>query len=100
MSDYDMETTIQLPDEEDVDVLIDFVVTSWGSPGRGPSWSSPGDPPEPAEFEILQINRLDNNLDITDEAKELSKEYWDKIVDLVFQRVCEIDEDRTYGPDD
>jgi hypothetical protein len=100
MNTYDMETTIQLPDEEDVDVYIEFEVTSWGSPGCGPSFSSPGEPPDPPEFGITKVVRADNNEDITNLVEELPREYQQKIDELVFQRVCEIDEDRAYGPDD
>lgn len=100
MTSYDMETTIQLPDEEDVDVYIEFEITSWGSPGCGPSLTYPGDPPEPPEFDIIKVERLDNNEDITDEVMNMSDADLQKVYELVFQRVCEIDEDRAYGPDD
>lgn len=103
MSTYDMETTIQLPNEEDVDVLIEFEVTHWGSPGCGPSLSYPGDPPEPAEFYITKVARLDgskeaaqldDDRDITTEVDALPDEWRQKIEDLVFNRVCDIAEDR------
>lgn len=92
MSTYDMETTIQLPDEEDVDVLIEFEVTHWGSPGCGPSLSYPGDPPEPAKFYITKITH--DGVDITTEIDALSDKWREKIEDLVFGRVCDIAEDR------
>lgn len=99
---YDMETTIQLPDEEDVDVYIEFEVTSWGSPSCGPSLTYPGDPPEPPEFDIIRIERFyadgENapGEDITHIFNTLSEEYHQKIWELVFQRVCEIEQDRSY----
>lgn len=95
---HDLETTIQLLDEEDVDVLIEFEVTSWGSPGCAPSLSYPGDPPEPAEFYITKVIR--DGADITTEIDALPDDYRQKIEHLVFERVCEIEEDRAYGPDD
>lgn len=96
MNTYDMETTIQLPDEEDVDVLIEFEVTHWGNGGTPPSLEYPGDPPEPAEFYITKVIRDDDGRDITTEVDALPNEYRRKIEDLVFDRVCEIDEDRGY----
>lgn len=93
---YDMETTIQLPDEEDVDVYIEFEVTHWGSSGCGPSLTYPGDPPEPAEFNIVKIKRLDTDADITDAVESLSSAELQKVYELVFDRVCEIDESRGY----
>ena len=100
MTTYDLETTIQLPDEEDVDVFIEFEVTHWGSPGCAPSLSYPGDPSEPAEFYITKVIRDDTDADITTEVDALPDEYRRKIEELVFDRVCEIDEDRAYGPED
>jgi hypothetical protein len=94
MSTYDLETTIQLPDEEDVDVYIEFEVTHWGSSGVGPSLNYPGDPPEPAEFYIAKVVRLDNEKDITSEVDALPEKSRQKIEELVFNRVCEIAEDR------
>lgn len=99
MSVYDLETTIQLPDEEDVDVLIEFEVTYWGAPGSAPSLSYPGDPPEPAEFYITRVVRADDDRDITTEVDALPDKWRQKIEDLVFDRVCEIAEDLDYGPD-
>lgn len=96
MNTYDFETTIQLPDEEDVDVSIEFEVTSWGSPGVGPSLSYPGDPPDPPEFDIIKVERLDTGADITDKVEALHDEWLRKVYDIVFQRVCEIGEDHSY----
>lgn len=96
MSDYDMETTIQLPDEEDVDVYIEFEVTSWGSLGCGPSLEYPGDPPEPPEFDIIKVVRADTKEDITSTIDGLPREYQRKIDELVFERVCEIAEESYY----
>lgn len=92
MSSYDLETTIQLPDEEDVDVLIEFEVHSWGSPAVGPSFNHPGDPPEPAEFDITAVVRSDNGDDI---PGPWSLATWE----LVADRVYEIDQERGYGYD-
>lgn len=86
---HDLETTIQLPDEEDVDVLIDFTIESWGSPGTGPSFSHPGDPPEGPEFCITKIVRCDSGEDIT---KVVSDD--PMITDAVVERIYEIDESR------
>lgn len=96
---HDLETTIQLPDEEDVEVLIDFTVESWGSPGTGPSWNHPGDPPEGPEFEITKITRCDSDEDILQIIFGLSIEYYRKIDDLVAERIYELDVDRSYYPD-
>ena len=38
-----------------VELTFEVKMTSPGHPGRGPSFSSPGDPPEPPEFEIETI---------------------------------------------
>lgn len=92
MNTYDMETTIQLPDEEDVDVHIDFNVTYWGSPGCGPSFSSPGEPPEGPEFEITGIFRLDDDTDITDNFYKLDDKIKRKVYELVIERIFEIQE--------
>lgn len=94
---YDLETTIQLPNEEDVDVYIEFEVTHWGSPGCGPSWSHPGDPPEPAEFNIVKVTRLDTGTDITSTVEALPADWLRKVEELVFNKVCEIDESRGYN---
>ena len=41
--------------EEEVEITFEFSVTSWGNSGSGPSFSSPGEPPEPPEYEIDRI---------------------------------------------
>lgn len=93
---YDLETTIQLPDEDDVDVLIEFEVEYWGSPGCGPSLTYPGDPPEPPEFYITRVLRSDDGSDITTIVDALPNKHRQKVEELVFERVCEIAEDRYY----
>lgn len=97
MSRYDLETTLQLSYEDDVEVLIEFEVMSWGRPGVRPSLHHPGDPPEPPEFEVINIVRTDNGNDI---IKTLTDDEWDKIHDLIYERIYEIEEDRSYGPED
>lgn len=94
MSSYDMETTIQLPEEEDVDVHIDFEVENWGSPGSAPSLSYPGDPPEGPEFYVTKVSRLDNDTDITDQFEALDDKARQKVEELVFERICEIEQSR------
>lgn len=100
MNTYDMETTIQLPNEEDVDVYIEFEVTNWGSPGCPPSLSYPGDPPDPPEFNIIKVERLDTGADITNEVEGLPDKLRQAFEETVFDRVCDINDDRAYGPDD
>ena len=100
MSTHDLDTTIQLPLEEDVDVYIEFEVTSWGTPGSGPSFYHPGDPPEPVEFHITKVIRDDNEADITAEVQALPDEWLRKVEELVFLEVCEINDDRAYGLED
>lgn len=93
MKHYDTETTIQLPDEEDVDVLVEFTVTSWGSPGTGPSLSHSGDPPEPPEFDITKVTRLDSGEDIT---RSLTNEWSEQLYNIVAEEIYEIDGSRGY----
>lgn len=100
MSTYDLETTIQLPDEDDVDVLIEFEVDSWGSPATPASWNYPGDPGDGPEFGITKVTRLDNGEDITRTIVDLPSAWAEKIGDIVLQCIYEIDQDRGYGYDD
>ena len=46
-----MEASVDIAGQELI-VEYDFTITSHGYPGSGPSFNSPGQPPEPAEFEI------------------------------------------------
>lgn len=95
MSTHDLETTIQLPDEEDVDVLIEFEVSSWPYAGTGPSWNHPGDPPEGPEFDITKIVRSDSGEDITKAVIDDPM-----VTDAVVERIYELDQDRGYSYDD
>lgn len=38
--------------EQNMEVEYDFHITAHGSSGAGPSFGGPGEPPEPAEFDI------------------------------------------------
>lgn len=99
---YDLETTIQLPDEEDVDVAVDFEVTHWGSPGCGPSLSYPGDPPEAPEVEVLKIVRLKDWSKENEQViplDSLTEEEQNKLYEAVMERVYEIEQDRGYDDD-
>ena len=87
---YDFETTIQLPDEEDVDVCIWFEVTYWGHPGSGPALEHPGDPPEGPEFEITKVVRLDTKEDIFFAVCSLPDKWWRPIEEFVYNEIYDL----------
>ena len=46
-----MEASVDIAGQEMI-VEYEFKITSRGYPGCGPSFNSPGEPPEPCEFEV------------------------------------------------
>lgn len=99
MSTHEMETTINLPDEEDVDVTIEFRVDSWGRAATPPSWNHPGDPPEGPEYDIISVVRADNGDNITAVFETMTEAQQQKVWDLVVEEIGEIDSDRGYNDD-
>lgn len=53
--------------ETNFEVTYDFNITAGGSPETGPSYSSGGEPAEPAEFdiEIIELRLPNQNADVT-----------------------------------
>jgi hypothetical protein len=45
----------ELPNGDEVEVEVDYEITSFGYPATGPSYSSGGEPAEAPEFEISDI---------------------------------------------
>lgn len=84
MREYDLSTVINLPDEEDVEVTVDFTVDSWGSPGSAPTLTYPGDPPEPPEFTITKVTRDDTGAEVKLEDESI-------LYDAIFDRISELD---------
>lgn len=80
--EIDIELTI---DNTDVTATVEYDVTSWGSPGSGPSLSHPGDPPEAPEFEINSIKyQLEDGWALVeyDDLTELQREKLDEAIYL------------------
>lgn len=82
------EYTIDTPDEDDVDVLVEYVQTSAGYAGCGPSFHHPGDPPEPPEFDITKVTRLDNG-----DVVVLTAEAMQKLEEAVLDKILEAEDD-------
>jgi hypothetical protein len=62
--------TVHIPrDDEVIEVEFDLKMTYKGSPASGPSWSSPGEPEEPPEFEQDGDYRCNVKLTDAEEAK-------------------------------
>jgi hypothetical protein len=81
------DTDVILTDETIAEVS--YVITSWGAPESGPSFSGPGEPAEPPEFEIekITINGKEVTLD------DLSEKDQEKIDEAIYEQLAD-------GPDD
>lgn len=99
MSSYDIETTVTIDDKE-VDVLVDYTVTSSGSPGCGPSLTYPGDPPEPPEFEINSITFESEGIEGKIEWEKLSQADQGRIDEAVYEAIYEHDNEPDYPEPD
>jgi hypothetical protein len=81
----DFTISIEHPDEEveeDVEVQVEFEITSWGAPATGPSYASGGEPAESPEVEILSVIREDDGADIMGFLPEKQVEkFVDEILD-------------------
>jgi len=68
-------TTTKNAEELDLDCYaeFDYKVTYGGAPERWPSWTSPGEPAEPLEFDI---ENLECFIDDGNENAALPKELW------------------------
>lgn len=84
---YDFETTVQIDDVE-YDVTVTYKVTYWGSPGSGPSFSHPGDPPEGPEFDIESIETTDGTQINWDNLSEFDQ---NKIDDGIYEAIADHD---------
>lgn len=85
------EWTVDTLEEDDVDVLIEYIQTQASYAGCGPSFSHPGDPPEPPEWELKQVTRLD-----TAEVLILTTEAQQKVDDAILEHI-QNQEESSYG---
>ncbi len=79
--------------DEDICVLVDYTVTSWGAPETGPSYASGGEPAEPPEFEIDKIVAAEDGNEIEFIWDNLSDKDQLTIEQAIYERLAE-------GPDD
>ena len=94
MSRLEVTATLQLPNEDDVEVLVDLEIHSWGSPGTGPSWNHPGDPPEGPEYDVLKITRQDNGEELW--LEDLPQDIQDKLQESILEDIEEAQSDPDY----
>lgn len=66
------------PSDDENEYSVLFEVTSWGRPASGPSFNSPGEPPEAPEYEVLCLYRNGKKVPLSD------PDY-----DLLFTAACE-----------
>lgn len=61
----ELETSVSLRDEDEVDVVVEFKVYYWGAPEINAGFEHSGRPEEPPEFSIRRVTRMNNGEDVT-----------------------------------
>lgn len=89
MSSSDVTVRITYGDEDNLEVLVEYTVTYWGYPGSGPSFSGPGDPPEPPEFEINKITFEQEGQVGEIDWDTIEREYQDLIDEAIYEQLAE-----------
>jgi hypothetical protein len=88
------------PDEEDVDVLVEFNDLELGqSRLRTFILPIPAIRLKGPEFDITRVIRLDSGEDITSQVHALTGKWQKDIDDIMCQHVGELEQDRIYDPD-
>lgn len=83
---HSLSTTVDLPDEDEVDVTVEFTIDYWGRPEISPSFEHSGREAEPPEFTIKRITRDIDGEDITQLVDEKN------LYDVIFEYI----EDQRY----
>lgn len=88
---------------------VEVKITSYGSPGTGPNFHGPGDPPEGPEFEIETIT-IDGNAETVEALYKKHKEklgpfavspgYDQFFADLVYDKILDKANEDTWDPAD
>ena len=70
-------------EEEEIEVNVDYTITSRGSPPHMGSLAYPGDPGDPVEWEIESVECEGYSLNLSDEELE-------RLYQQLDEKVCEI----------